>query len=87
MTLRVEGPVFAGPELDGLSRREYFAAHAPPLPEEIRKAYWQSLTVNEPDAVKLPWNSYIMERLAAQERRWRYLYADEMIKRSGTETI
>lgn len=63
----------------GLSLRDYFAAHAPPVPTIAAEAYLDSLKINEPEAMEIPWNGWVLERLAVQERRWRYAYADAMI--------
>ena len=62
------------------SARNYFVAHAPPLPDEVRTVYLESLRINEPEAMCLPWNEYTLGKLATQEARWRVAYADALIR-------
>jgi hypothetical protein len=55
----------------GLTKREYFAAHAPPTPA------WFEFDSNEqkPPAPEQPGPAYGVARIAA----WRYAYADAML--------
>lgn len=63
----------------GMSIRDYFIAHAPPLPAFVINAYIESVKINEPEAVRLPWNEFLLKKLAVQEARWREQYADELL--------
>ena len=64
----------------GMTLRDYFAAHAPPMPAIAICAYIKCLKTNEPELSDLPWNEWMLKQLANQERRWRYTYADQMIE-------
>lgn len=71
-----------------LDRRDYLAAHAPPLPRNIAIAWERHVAMDTPDAMKMPWNEYVMNQLAVQEARWRRIFADQMIQeldRKGKE--
>lgn len=71
---KVETPV----EL--IDRRDFFVAHAPPLPPVVYAAYVEHLQQEDPDAINLPWNEGVLRSLATQEARWRRVFADEMIR-------
>lgn len=73
--------------IGGDATRNYFAAHAPPLPDEIRAAYIESLRLNEPEAMCLPWNEYTFRKLVMQEARWRVAYADAMLYELRKESV
>jgi hypothetical protein len=73
-TKTVETPV----EL--IDRRDFFVAHAPPLPPVVYAAYVEHLQQEDPDAMNLPWNEGVLRAIARQEARWRSVFADEMIR-------
>lgn len=63
-----------------ITRRELFAAHAPPVPSVVIDAYISQLQLDEPEEMKIPWNAVTLRALAKQEARWRRVFAEEMIK-------
>ena len=63
-----------------MDRRDYFAAHAPPLPKVIADAWEEHLKFDEPDAMRMPWNEFVLQQMAVQEARWRRVYADRLIQ-------
>lgn len=65
---------------EAVDRRDYFAAHAPYLPRIIADSWERHVATDEPDAMTMPWNEWVMEKLAVQEARWRRVFADRLIK-------
>lgn len=63
----------------GLSLRDYFAAHAPPVPQFIQDDFVAMLRQDQMDDLTLSWNDGILHRMATLEKRWRDRYADAML--------
>lgn len=61
---------------EGMSLRDHFAAHAPAPPEEFPLRQVQS-TVTSHGVTRLIW---VNEAAAEREARWRWEYADSMLK-------
>ncbi len=79
------GPAFPC-EMDfrakGMSLRDYFAAHAPPLPQFIAERFLEMKRTNEPEdwgPNAMPWGPSYLKEFAAQEARWRLAFADAML--------
>ena len=58
--------VARGQAVQGMSLRDYFAAHAPAVPDDFRKHYATGSVMTEPPHER--------------EIRWRWAYADQMLK-------
>jgi hypothetical protein len=63
----------------GMSLRDYLAAHAPPVPAVAYEGYLDCLRTNEAESMQIPWNDHILKCLAVQEARWRWHFADELL--------
>ncbi len=82
------GPAFPNPrvtdssdivtqwETMGMSLRNYFAAHAPPLPAFVRDAF----VGVSPQQFKDGKREYDISQLAEVTAHWNFLYADAMLK-------
>lgn len=70
----------------GLTKREYFAAHAPPMPEwflpRVLPTFSAEMDMNNPNTSEKASEEIHhkkREYLSNQLRRWRWYYADTML--------
>jgi hypothetical protein len=69
-------------ECDGISLRDYYRAHAPPLPSVFVEQWFRDGLKSYPAIRKRHW----LDKLAHVERNWRDTYADAMLK-EATDAI
>jgi len=72
-------PAFPSEIDHGMTLRDYFAAHAPPLPHELQHFAYEFAQVNSPDRTL----GEKCDRLLDIVSEWRYRYADAMLAARG----
>lgn len=64
----------------GMTLRDYFAAHAPSVTGDFQRASWKQQQVVEDNGMKRVVVVDARESAEQWEARWRFAYADAMIK-------
>jgi hypothetical protein len=71
----------AAQQFAGMSLRDYFAAHAPAIPEEFKRIETITSTVTDNgDGTKRIISVKVLEPIEAYTARWNWAYADAMLK-------
>ncbi len=68
-------------DFENQGRWEYYRCHAPAIPNWVLEERIACLKTNEPDKCVMPWNSYILNKLAILHQQWADAYADMMMKK------
>lgn len=72
---KVDGAINVVQDLRGMSLRDYFAAHAPPMPADIARDAWGASQERAGGS-----GTKAENLMAYLDAKWRYRHADAMLK-------